>query len=131
MPIIKIDMIKGRNKQTIKQILEISYRVGVEVFNAPERDRFQFVYQHEDYEMVMLDNDLGIERTSDMLLFTWIVREKSEKQKREVYKKLTDNLNKEIGIRKEDIMIVFVENKAEDWSFGNGEAQFINGDLEY
>ena len=50
MPLMKIDLIKGRTKEEIKQILDISYEVMLSTFDAPEGDRYQIVNQHEDYE---------------------------------------------------------------------------------
>lgn len=38
-------------------------------------------------------------------------------------------LHLKLGIRKEDVLITLVENTDENWSFFNGEAQFLNGDL--
>jgi hypothetical protein len=33
-------------------------------------------------------------------------------------------LNQEAGLRKEDVFINLVETAKENWSFGNGEAQY-------
>ncbi|MCJ0925874.1 tautomerase family protein [Mammaliicoccus sciuri] len=129
MPIIKIDMIKGRNKQEIIKILDISYRVMLKNFEAPEGDRYQIVNQHEDYEMQILDTGLGVERTKDVIVFTLITRPRTQTQKTNFYKDLVDTLHESVGIRKEDIMISLVENSDEDWSFFNGNAQFLTGEL--
>lgn len=129
MPLIKIDMIKGRNKEEILEILEISYQVMLETFEAPEGDRYQIVNQHEDYEMQILDTGLGVKRTNDVIVFTLVTRPRTKTQKTEFYKKLVYQLNEKTGIRKEDIMVSLVENNDEDWSFFKGEAQFLNGEL--
>jgi len=39
---------------------------------------------------------------------------------------LADLLHLEIGLRKEDVFISLVEVTREDWSFGNGEAQYAS-----
>lgn len=129
MPLIKIDMIKGREKVEIKEILDISYRVMLETFGAPEGDRYQIVNQHEDYEMQILDTGLGVERTENVLVFTIVTRPRTQSEKTNFYQKLADTLHKHTDIRKEDIMISLVENTDEDWSFFNGKAQFLTGDL--
>ncbi|PTJ16604.1 tautomerase family protein [Staphylococcus succinus] len=129
MPLIKIDMIKGREKAEIKEILDISYRVMLETFGAPEGDRYQIVNQHEDYEMQILDTGLGVERTENVLVFTIVTRPRTQSEKTKFYQKLADTLHKHTDIRKEDIMISLVENTDEDWSFFNGKAQFLTGDL--
>ncbi|OEK65397.1 tautomerase [Staphylococcus equorum] len=129
MPLIKVDMIKGRNKEEIKSILDITYNVMLETFQAPIGDRYQIVNQHEDYEMQILDTGLGVSRTDDVLVFTIVTRPRTKDQKTNFYKKLADSLNEKLNIRTEDIMISLVENSDEDWSFFNGEAQFLTGEL--
>ncbi|MEY8626415.1 tautomerase family protein, partial [Staphylococcus equorum] len=126
---IKVDMIKGRTKEEIKSILDITYNVMLETFQAPIGDRYQIVNQHEDYEMQILDTGLGVSRTDDVLVFTVVTRPRTKDQKIQFYKKLTESLNEKLNIRTEDIMISLVENSDEDWSFFNGEAQFLTGEL--
>ncbi|MBA8772751.1 tautomerase family protein [Staphylococcus coagulans] len=129
MPIIKIDLIKGKDEAYIKEVLDISYEVMLEAFRAPVGDRYQIVTQHEAYEMQILDTGLGIERTKDVLVFTLITRPRTEEQKTIFYRKLVETLHQKLGIRKEDVLISLVENTDANWSFFNGEAQFLNGDL--
>ncbi|MBW0770882.1 tautomerase family protein [Mammaliicoccus lentus] len=129
MPLMKIDLIKGRTKEEIKQILDISYEVMLSTFDAPEGDRYQIVNQHEDYEMQILDTGLGVERTNEVIIFTIITRPRTEKQKLSFYSEVVNELHDKVGIRKEDIMFSLIENTDENWSFFNGEAQFLNGSL--
>lgn len=129
MPIIKIDMLKGRTKEEIKEILEITYEVMLEAFQAPLGDKYQIVNQHDDFEMEILDTGLGVSRTQNVIAFTLITRPRTKKQKTNFYKNLSETLNSKLNIRKEDIMISLIENKDEDWSFFNEEAQFLNGSL--
>ncbi|MGX5791786.1 tautomerase family protein [Staphylococcus equorum] len=129
MPLIKLDMIKGREKEEIKSILDITYNVMLDAFQAPKGDKYLIVNQHEDYEMEILDTGLGIERTNDVIVFTIVSRPRTKEQKTTFYKNLVNTLHDKVGIRKEDIMISLVENTDENWSFFNGEAQFLTGDL--
>ena len=41
-----------------------------------------------------------------------------------LYRRIADLLNQEAGLRKEDVFINLVEMAKENWSFGNGEAQY-------
>ncbi|MGD6886999.1 tautomerase family protein [Staphylococcus shinii] len=129
MPLMKIDLIKGREREEIKKILNISYEVMLNTFKAPKGDRYQIVNQHEDYEMQILDTGLGVERTKNVIVFTIITRPRTQQQKQSFYSELTNKLHDDMGIRKEDIMFSLIENTDEDWSFFNGEAQFLNGTL--
>lgn len=129
MPIIKIDIFKGRTEEEIKQILDISYEVMLDSFQAPVGDKYQIVTQHENFEMEILDTGLGISRTKNIIVFTLITRPRTKSQKVNFYRNLANSLNTRLGVRKEDIMINLVQNTDEDWSFFGGEAQFLNGSL--
>jgi hypothetical protein len=45
-------------------------------------------------------------------------------QKKALYAAIADNLTRDPGMRREDIFISLVEVKKQDWSFGNGIAQY-------
>lgn len=129
MPLMKIDMLKGRPESEIKQILDISYRVMLAAFDAPEGDRYQIVTQHEPYEMQVLDTGLGIERSAKVLVFSLVTRPRTEAQKTTFYTQLVKALHAELQLRPEDVMINLTVNRDADWSFGNGRAQFLTGEL--
>jgi phenylpyruvate tautomerase PptA (4-oxalocrotonate tautomerase family) len=46
-------------------------------------------------------------------------------QKRAFYKAVVDGLHQRLKLRREDVFINLVEVKKENWSFGNGEAQYV------
>ena len=52
---------------------------------------------------------------------------KSEQYRAQVgfYKALADHLHEGVKIRKEDVLINFVEVPKDKWSFGNGQAQYV------
>ncbi|UXU83598.1 tautomerase family protein [Mammaliicoccus sciuri] len=129
MPLMKIDIIKGRKKSEIKQILDIAYETMLTAFDAPIGDRYQIVTQHEDYEMEILDTGLGVERTDGVIIFTIITRPRTQQQKVQFYSEIVNELHDKLNIRKEDVMFSIIENTDEDWSFFKGEAQFLNGAL--
>ncbi|WP_137663878.1 tautomerase family protein [Enterococcus hulanensis] len=129
MPLMKIDMIKGRNEDEIKEILDISYQVMLEAFHAPEGDRYQIVNQHEPFEMQILDTGLGFERTDQVIVFSLTTRPRTSEEKQNFYSQLVKELEDQLGIKPEDVMINLTVNSDEDWSFGFGRAQFLTGEL--
>jgi phenylpyruvate tautomerase PptA (4-oxalocrotonate tautomerase family) len=44
--------------------------------------------------------------------------------KQRFYKAVADGLHQSLKVRKEDVLINLVEVPKENWSFGNGEAQY-------
>lgn len=129
MPLIKVDLIKGRKPEEIKQILDVAHYVVLEAFQVPEGDRYQVVTQHEPYELIMKDTGLGFDRSDNVILFTVISTQRTDKMKKDFYRLLTEKLEKQSQIAPEDVMITFVTNGAGEWSFGFGEAQFLTGKL--
>lgn len=129
MPLVKFDLIKGRTPKEIKQLLDISHKVFVAALDIPEGDRYQVVTQHEPYELIMEDTGLGFSRTEKQVLITIVSRPRTQEQKVTLYKNLQNELAEQLALAPEDIMVNFVINSDDDWSFAFGQAQFLTGDL--
>jgi phenylpyruvate tautomerase PptA (4-oxalocrotonate tautomerase family) len=129
MPLMKFDVIEGRDQAAIQKLLDAAHRAMVKSFGAPERDRFQIVYQHPAHEMVIQDVGLGFKRTKDVVIVSVTSKKRTEEQKLALYTNLADELSKHCGLDPQDLMVSLVINDREDWSFGLGEAQFITGKL--
>lgn len=129
MPLLRFDIIEGRTEEEVIRLLDVAHAAVVQALGIPERDRYQVVNQHKKYEIVALDTGLGFERTDNFVLVSVTSNKRTLGLKQALYKNLTDEFEKELGISPEDVMINFVENTDEDWSFGKGVAQFITKDL--
>lgn len=46
MPLLKIDIIKGRSDEDLVKFLDNLHEAMVEAFEVPERDRYQIVTEH-------------------------------------------------------------------------------------
>ena len=45
-------------------------------------------------------------------------------QKQALYKAIADGLHSTVGLRREDVLVNLIAVKKENWSFGNGVAQY-------
>ena len=126
---MRIDMIKGRSKKEIRNIMDIAYEVASQEFHLLPHDRFQIVTQHDADEMIMEDVGLGFERTDKMLIFSLTSSPREQADKQRFYARLVKELHARAGVAPTDVMINMTLNTKEDWSFGMGEAQFMNGKL--
>ena len=89
----------------------------------------KIINQHEPYEMICEDTNLGFERT-DKLVFIQIFQQGRDAAKKQaVYAALAERLEAECGVPKTDLIVTVSANTKEDWSFGMGRAQFLTGDL--
>ena len=48
--------------------------------------------------------------------------------KRRLYEKIASLINERSGFSTDDVFIMLSENRAENWSFGRGQAQLVNVD---
>lgn len=129
MPLLRIDLIEGRSESELKEVLDAVHRALVDAFKVPERDRFQIVHEHPASQMVVEDVGLNIERTKDLMVVHVTTRAKPPEQKVEFYRRLCEELNRSCGIAASDVVVSVSENGDSDWSFGEGRAQFVTGEL--
>lgn len=129
MPLVQFNIVKGKSKEDIQQLLDLSHEVFVKSLNLPPGDRFQTVSEYEEHTLVMKDVDLGFTRDSERILVSVVSRPRPKEQKVALYKELVEAYETHLGIKPENVMINFVINDDEDWSFGFGRAQFLTGEL--
>jgi 4-oxalocrotonate tautomerase len=125
MPLVRIDLRKGKDAAFRQEIGRVVYEALVSV-GVPEKDRFQLISEHA--EGFQFDPDyLGIHRTNDLVIIqiTWN-EGRTTAQKQALYKAIADGLHTTLGLRREDVFINLVEVKKENWSFGNGIAQYAS-----
>jgi phenylpyruvate tautomerase PptA (4-oxalocrotonate tautomerase family) len=129
MPLIKIDALEGRSQSEVTALLDAIHRAVVKAFHVPVRDRYQVYHAHPKGCLIIQDTGLNISRTDKALVITVISKKRDEILKRRFYKELTEQLASSVAIVPSDVMVAIVENSAADWSFGNGEPQFLSGEL--
>ena len=129
MPLLCFDLIQGRSEKQIDTILNVTHEVLVISFNVPDRDRYQIVREHAPSRMIVEDTGLGIVRTPNMLVLQVTTRPRSRVMKQAFYRSLVEKLEAACGIAPSDVLVTFVTNTDEDWSFGLGRAQFLTGEL--
>jgi malonate semialdehyde decarboxylase len=129
MPLLKFDIIQGRNDEQLRTLLDVTHQAMVEAFEVPASDRYQCVTQHRPGELVLHDTGLGYTRSANVVLLTVISRPRSEVQKTVFYRLLAEKLQAACGLSPDDLIVSLVENADADWSFGRGRAQFLTGEL--
>lgn len=95
MPLMKIDMLRGRSKEEIKEIMDVFYEVMLETLGVPENDRYQIVTQHDENEMIILDTGLGFSRSHNVVVFSIISRPRTVGQKEYFYRELAGRLKED------------------------------------
>ena len=129
MPLIRIDMIEGRSQSEVKELLDAVRRALVAAFKIPPRDRYQIVHEHPASHFIVEDTGLGILRTRNCIVIQITTRPRGRDAKESFYKLLCSELETSCGVAPSDVVVSMVTNSDEDWSFGNGRAQFLTGEL--
>ena len=126
MPLARIDMIKGKSQEYRQTIGEVVYQAMVDILKAPQDDRFQVIAEHDTENFIYDPSFFGIDRSPDQIFIQLtLVGNRTLEQKRGFYKRVVDDLNERLGLRREDVLINLVATTIEDWSFGNGVASLI------
>lgn len=126
MPLVRIDLQEGKTAEYRAQLGEIVYRAMLSELNIPDDDRFQVITEHPHGGLRYDREYLGIHRTDDCIFIQITLSAgRTVEVKQNFYRTLADRLHEGLQLRREDVFINLVEVHKEDWSFGNGVAQYV------
>lgn len=125
MPLARIDLLEGKPPEYRAHIGEIVYQALLECFGVPQSDRFQVIAEHRKADFVFDRDYLGIRRSDDCIFIQITLNAgRTVDMKQRFYKAVADGLHDKLKLRREDVLINLVEVSKENWSFGNGIAQY-------
>lgn len=127
MPLVRIDHPTGKSTNYREALSEGVYQAMRATFNVPEDDRFQVLTSHFGSAINHSTSYLGIKYSDDMVIIQITCNEgRTLEQKKALFAAIADRLAANPGLRREDIMVNLVEVRKENWSFGNGIAQYAS-----
>ncbi|MEJ5059028.1 MULTISPECIES: tautomerase family protein [unclassified Pseudomonas] len=125
MPLVRVEIKKQQDPTFAKRIGQLIYASMRSAIGVPEDDNFQILAEHDEHHFVFDPGYLGIRRSENLVVIQITLSEgRTVEQKKLLYKTIAESLNKELAVRLEDVFINLVEVKKENWSFGNGIAQY-------
>jgi 4-oxalocrotonate tautomerase len=125
MPLVHVSLRRGKPAAYREAILNGIYRAMREVFEVPEEDRFMAITEHDAPDFSYSATYLGIARSDDLILIQITANNtRTLAQKKAFYRRIVENLKENPGMRPEDVFINLLEVPRENWSFGNGIAQY-------
>jgi 4-oxalocrotonate tautomerase len=125
MPLSRVSLRRGKPAAYRKAILDGVYRAMRAVFDVPDEDRFMTITEHDEDNFSYSKNYLGIARSDDLVMIQLTVNNtRTLEKKKALYRAIVENLTADPGLRPEDILINLIEVLPENWSFGNGIAQY-------
>jgi 4-oxalocrotonate tautomerase len=126
MPLVRIDVLRGRPQHELTAIGSCVHQAMVTDLGVPERDHFQVVTEHDPDRLLFDRNYLDIDRSDGwVLVHVTLAAGRSTEAKQAFYSGLCERLAATVDLRREDVAVVLVENRREDWSFGHGAANYL------
>jgi 4-oxalocrotonate tautomerase family enzyme len=117
MPLVKIEIVKGKTVEYKKALLDGVHLALVEALKIPDYDRMQRLYELDEdsfeYPSVKTDRITLIELT--------IFKGRSCEAKKKLYDEIVNNLAQNPGIPGNDIVIVIHEPPLENWGVRGGK----------
>jgi phenylpyruvate tautomerase PptA (4-oxalocrotonate tautomerase family) len=124
MPLQRIDVVAGRSEDQRRAIADAVQRALVETIGVPADDRFQVLTEHPRAGFLCTPAYLGIRYHDPVLIQLTISAGRSTEQKQRLYHRLAELLEAAHVLRS-DVVVNLIEVAREDWSFGNGLAQYV------
>jgi 4-oxalocrotonate tautomerase len=126
MPLVRIDLLHGQSAEFRRTVGDVVYEAMLETINVPQNDRFRVISEHGRDGFIYDPTYAGIER-SDGCIFIQVTLSvgRTVEAKQAFYRRIADELHRRLGLRREDVFINLVEVARENWSFGNGVAQYV------
>lgn len=125
MPFVRIDLRKGKSAEYRKTLGEIVYNAMRDLINVPENDKFQVITEHDHGDLNHAESYLGNSYSNDIVFIQITLNAgRSVELKKAFYKRIAEEYQKQLQGRPDDIVINLVEVAKENWSFGQGIAQY-------
>jgi 4-oxalocrotonate tautomerase len=125
MPLVKISMREGKSSQYRRAIADGVHGALIEAASVPELDRFQILTEHAPADLIYDPTYLGVNRSDDIVMIQITLNARAQNVKVALYRAIAERLGKNPGVRPQDVLISLVSVQPEDWSFGDGKAQYV------
>lgn len=128
MPLVRISLREGKSAQYRRAVGDGVHAALIEAASVPQLDRFQILTEHAAADLIYDPTYLGVSRTDDIVMIQITLNTRTQAVKVALYKAIAEQLAKSPGIRPQDVLISLVSVLPEDWSFGDGKAQYVKTD---
>ena len=124
MPLLHISLRAGKLPAWRQAIFDSLYRALREALRVPEDDQFMTITEH-DAANFRYGAAFGVARSDDLVYIQiTIFNTRPAEQKKALFRRIAELLGESPGIRPEDVFVNLIESAPENWSVGNGIAQF-------
>ena len=127
MPLVRVALRKGKSPEYRRALSNSIHRAMVETIKVPEQDRFQIITEHDADSLIYDPSYLGISRSDGVVLIQIALSAgRTLEVRKALFARIAERLREGPGVRPEDVFVSLVEVAKENWSFGNGIAQYAS-----
>ncbi len=125
MPLVRTDLPNAIEPQRRGVIGDVIYQAMADVLNVPDGDKFQIITAHDADSRRMDPIYLNVDRSAEAFIIDITLNAgRTVELKQQFYATVVERLTAEADVRPQDVLIVLTEVAKENWSFGNGQAQY-------
>jgi phenylpyruvate tautomerase PptA (4-oxalocrotonate tautomerase family) len=117
MPLVKIEIRKGKSPEYKKALLDGVHRALVQTIKILDYDRTQRLYELDADNFEASPNKTDNITAIEIVMF----KGRSIEAKKQLYKTIVNNLAENPGIKGDDIIIVLHEPSLENWGIRGGK----------
>jgi phenylpyruvate tautomerase PptA (4-oxalocrotonate tautomerase family) len=117
MPLVQIELMKGRSGRFKKDLFEEVHKVLVEAIKIPDSDRNQKIVEFSPADMEVSS---GGDRKTAVLIRITLFPGRSPEAKKALYRLMTDRLSEKFRFDRDHIIIVLDEAPMQNWGMKGG-----------
>ena len=125
MPFVRVSVTEDTPDEHLQRISDAVHESMVTTFQVPAKDRFQVLTRHPPDELICAPEYLDIVHSGPVVFIQITCNEgRTLEMKKALFARLAASIEAGGFIRAANVIVSFVEVKKENWSFGNGIAQY-------
>ncbi len=125
MPLVHISLRTGKTDTYRQAIFDGVHRAMHETFDVPDDNQFMVLTEHDAANFRYGATYLGVARSDDLVFIQITANDtRTVEQKKALFQRIAQILGEAPGMRPEDVFVSLVEVRKENWSLGNGLAQY-------
>lgn len=124
MPLVRIDLPVQTDAKIARVVANAVHQSMVSTLGIPVADRFQTITMRNQNELICTDEFLGIAHSDQVVFVQIALAPRSVELKKALFLAIANAVAHETHFKGNDVIINLIETARENWSFGNGIAQF-------
>jgi phenylpyruvate tautomerase PptA (4-oxalocrotonate tautomerase family) len=125
MPFVRVSATEDTSNEHLQRISDAVHESMVTTFQVPAKDRFQVLTRHPPDELICAPEYLDIVHSGPIVFIQITCNEgRTLEMKKALFARLAASIEAGGFIRAANVIVSLVEVKKENWSFGNGIAQY-------